>query len=125
MNEVVREKEQQCFRDSADECVDLGNAAARIIAYDHCDSFAMAASGNTNWRQRCRDAAITQCRGQIFNEVRRMCGSPDTPTLQRLQNKCRNQVRSMIGDIGEEYSENYDSEDYDSEDFSEDFYFES
>lgn len=99
MNEVVREKEQQCFRDSADECVDLGNAAARIIAYDHCDSFAMAASGNTNWRQRCRDAAITQCRGQIFNEVRSACGSsPDTPTLQRLQNRCGNQVRTMIGD---------------------------
>ena len=56
MNEVVREKEKQCFHDSADECVDLGNAAARFIAYDHCDQNIAMARG-TNWRRNCRDAA--------------------------------------------------------------------
>ena len=31
MNEVVTEKDKECFRDSADECIDLGNEAARIL----------------------------------------------------------------------------------------------
>ncbi len=34
MKEVVTEKEKECFRDNSDECVDLGDEAARIIAYD-------------------------------------------------------------------------------------------
>ena len=56
MKEVVVEKEKECFRDSADECVDLGNEAARMIAYSHCGSFGMN-SVIKKWRRNCRDAA--------------------------------------------------------------------
>lgn len=99
MNEVVTEKERMCFHDSADECVDLGNAAARIIAYDYCQ-IGMMSSHSKKWRKDCRDAAIDQCRGQIFSEYRISCGnSPNTRDLQSLQNKCRNQVLFMIGDL--------------------------
>ena len=101
MNEVVTQKSKECFHDSAEECVDLGNAAARIIAYDHCQIGMMSSSSKVKqWRRQCRDAAIDQCRGQIFSEYRISCGnSPNTRDLQSLQNKCRNQVLFMIGDL--------------------------
>ena len=101
MNEVVTEKERMCFHDSADECVDLGNAAARMIAYDHCQiGMSSSSSSSQRWRRECRDAAIRQCQGQMFDKVRNACGSsPRTRDLTRLQNKCRNQVLFMIGDI--------------------------
>jgi len=109
MKEVVVEKEKECFRDSADECVDLGNAAAREIAYNHCGSFGMNSS--KKWRRNCRDAAIDQCRGQVFNQVKDECGSPNTSDLRNLQNKCRNKVLTMIGDRSEDYDYSEDSED--------------
>ncbi len=117
---MVTEKEKKCFRDSAEECVDLGNAAARIIAYDYCQ-IGMMSSHSKKWRKDCRDAAIDQCRGQMFNEVRGECGSPSTGDLRSLQNKCKNEVLTMIGDRDEDFSEDYD---YDSEDY-EDLTFES
>ncbi|KAK1743582.1 hypothetical protein QTG54_006203 [Skeletonema marinoi] len=110
MKEVVVEKEKECFRDSADECVDLGNEAARMIAYDHCGSFGMN-SVSKKWRRNCRDAAVDQCRGQVFNQVRDECGSPNTSDLRTLQNKCRNKVLTMIGDRSEDYDYSEDSED--------------
>jgi len=100
MNEVVVEKEKECFRDSADECVNLGNAAAREIAYNHCGSF--GTSSRSDWRSDCRDAAIDQCRGQVFNQVKDECGSPNTSDLRNLQNRCRNKVLTMIGDRSED-----------------------
>ena len=99
---MVTQKERMCFRDSADECVDLGNEAARIIAYDHCasDLGVSSSSSSQKWRRECRDAAIDQCRGQMFSAVRNACGSsPSTRDLRSLQNKCRNEVLFMIGDI--------------------------
>ena len=101
MNEVVTQKERMCFRDSADECVDLGNEAARIIAYDHCASgWGASASNSQRWRRECRNAAIDQCRSEMRNAVRNACGSsPNTRDLRNLQNKCKNEVLFMIGDI--------------------------
>lgn len=97
MNEVVTQKEKECFHDSADECVDLGDEAARILAYKHCGGFGTLSIGE-HWRRECRAAAIDQCRAQVRNEVRNECGSPSTQDLRNLQNKCRNQVLTMIGD---------------------------
>ena len=112
MNEVVTQKSKECFHDSAEECVDLGNAAARIIAYDHCQIGMMSSSSKVKqWRRQCRDAAIDQCRGQMFSAVRDACDSPSTGDLRNLQNKCRNKVLTMIGDHDEDFSEDYDSED--------------
>jgi hypothetical protein len=108
MKEVVDEKEKGCFRDSADECVALGNEAARIIAYDHCGVMGMSSSKNQNkkWRKNCRNAAIDQCRGQVSGEVRDDCDSKlSTNKLRNLQQKCRNEVLTMIGDRSEDYSE--------------------
>ncbi|KAK1743532.1 hypothetical protein QTG54_006153, partial [Skeletonema marinoi] len=102
MKEGVVEKEKECFRDSADECVDLGNAAAREIAYSHCGIMGMN-SVSKKWRRNCRDAAVDQCRGQVFNQVKDECGSPRTSDLRTLQNKCRNKVLTMIGDRSEDY----------------------
>jgi hypothetical protein len=112
MKEGVVEKEKECFRDSADECVDLGNAAAREIAYSHCGIMGMN-SVSKKWRRNCRDAAVDQCRGQVFNQVKDECGSPRTSDLRTLQNKCRNKVLTMIGDRSEDY------------DYSEDLFSES
>ena len=103
MNEVVTEKEKECFHDSADECVDLGNEAARILAYDYCETNSGPGMVNVKeWRRECRDAAVDQCRGQMFSQVRSECGSPNTSDLRDLQSKCWNQVLTMIGDRSEE-----------------------
>jgi len=113
MKEGVVEKEKECFRDSADECVDLGNAAAREIAYSHCGIMGMN-SVSKKWRRNCRDAAVDQCRGQVSGEVRDECGGGfSTNELRTLQNKCRNKVLTMIGDRSEDY------------DYSEDLFSES
>ena len=117
---MVTQKERMCFKDSAEECVDLGNAAARIIAYDHCQIGMMTSSSNSQrWRRECRDAAIDQCRSQMFSAVRDACdSSPNTRDLRNLRNKCRNRVLRMIGDRNEDVSEDYDYDSEDSEDLT-------
>ena len=116
MQQVLKEKEEQCFHDSPDECIDLGNEAARIIAFQYCNPNLMSTSQRWDYRATCRAVAISQCSGQVAGQVR--CRAPNTSTLRSLQNKCSNQVRSMIGD----YSE--DSEDYDFDEDSKDLFFE-
>ena len=100
MNEVVTEKEKECFHDSADECVDLGNETARILSYNYCGS--MSRHNVREWRRQCLEAAVDQCRGQMFSSVKVECGSPNTSDLRNLQSRCRNQVETMIGDRSEE-----------------------
>ncbi len=104
MNEIVVQKEKECFRDSSDECVDLGDEAARIIAYDHCPGrMRVNNKERRRWRRDCRNAAVDQCRSSVRNEVRNQCGSsPSTRDLTTLRNKCRNQVLTMVGDRSEE-----------------------
>ncbi len=111
MKEIVTQKEKECFHDTADECVDLGDEAARIIAYKHCGLNEVSSTSIGNWRRECRDAAVDQCEVRIRNEVRNRCGSPSTSDLRMLKNKCWNQVLTMIGDRSEvkdqDYSEAY------------------
>jgi hypothetical protein len=95
MQQVLRERERQCFN-SATECIDLGNEAARMIAFRHCNPNLASRAGSNNYRATCRDVAIGQCQGQIFTQVRNECGRPSTRTTSQLQNQCRGQVNSMI-----------------------------
>lgn len=102
MQQVLKEKEEQCFHDSPDECIDLGNEAARIIAFQYCHPNLMSTSNHKDYRATCRAVAISQCSGQVYNNVRSECGAPNTKKLSSLQKKCSNQVKSMIGDSTEE-----------------------
>ena len=88
--------------DEIDECIDLGNEAARIIAFQYCHPNLMSTSNHKDYRVTCRAVAISQCSGQVYNNVRSECGAPNTKKLSSLQKKCSNQVKSMIGDSTEE-----------------------
>jgi arsenate reductase-like glutaredoxin family protein len=119
MQEVLKEKEKQCFNDSATECIDLGNNAAKMIANKHCQMMAMY--DNKNYRASCRDVAINQCKGQVSVEVQRFCGTtPSTNVLRDLMGQCDYQVHSLINGR----SEDYESEYYDYSEDEEDLLFE-
>jgi hypothetical protein len=100
MQEVLDKYEKKCFHDSPDECIDLGNEAARIIAYGFCGGY--SSSRHPSYRETCRNVAINQCKGQVFGQVKSQCGSQPSNVIDHLQNKCSNQVKSMIGDKTEE-----------------------
>jgi hypothetical protein len=124
MKEVLTDKEKECFRDSSEECEDLGNAAARIIAYRHCQTVSMSRdeSQSRRWRRDCRNSAINQCKGQVSAQVRRDCGARlRTNELLNLQGKCDNQVYNMINGRSEDNDYSEDSEDYDYSEDSEDY----
>jgi len=97
--QVLKEKEKQCFNNSPDECIDLGNEAARIIAFRHCNPDLLSTNSHKNYKATCRKVAIGQCQGQIFTQVSKIrgCGSPSTNKTRQLQNECTSQVNSMIG----------------------------
>ncbi len=96
MNDVVKEKERQCLHDNPSECIDLGNTAADMIAYDHCN-ISRSRRSRQDYKRSCKQAAITRCGGAIFNKVRDMCGAPNTRVLNTLTNKCTRQVTDLIG----------------------------
>lgn len=100
MHEVLDKYEKKCFHDSSDECIALGNEAARIIAYGFCGGY--SSSRHPSYRETCRQVAINQCKGQVYGQVRSQCGSQKSNVIDSLQNKCSNQVKSMIGDKTEE-----------------------
>ncbi len=98
MNDVVKEKERRCLHDDPSECIDLGNTAADMIAYDHCKIAGISSIGR-DYRPSCKQAAITRCGGAIFDKVRNMCGAPnDTRVLNDLAAKCSRQVTNLIGE---------------------------
>jgi hypothetical protein len=100
MQQVLKEKEKQCFNDSATECIDLATEAARIIAYRHCNL--MSINHKPNFRATCRDVAINQCKGEVTVQLKKECGIPSTSVLSNLQNQCKNTVKELIGDRAEE-----------------------
>lgn len=100
MQEALDKYEKKCFHDSSDECIDLGNEAARMIAYNFCGGY--SSSRYQSYRATCRQVAINQCKGQVYGNVRSQCGSQKSNDINRLQNQCSNQVKSMIGDKTEE-----------------------
>lgn len=95
MEQGINDIERQCLDDSPDQCLELGNEAAAIIAARHCG----ASSANRrppNFQRICREVGINQCRGRVFNQVTDLCGSPRTSDLLRLQDECEDQVDRLI-----------------------------
>jgi len=95
MQQGLNDIERQCLNDSPDECIELGNEAAAIIAARHCGASSMA-NMRPNFQRICREVGINQCRGSVFNRVTNLCGSPTTRDLLRLQDECDDQVDRLI-----------------------------
>ncbi len=108
MNDVVKEKERRCLHDDPSECIDLGNTAADMIAYDHCKVVRPMGIRN-DYKRSCKKAAITRCGGAVYDKVRNMCGAPNTRVLNRLTNRCEKQVTDLIGGRMEEEEGSYSS----------------
>ncbi|KAL7506715.1 hypothetical protein ACHAXN_004503 [Cyclotella atomus] len=99
-DQVVAKYEKQCLDDTPDECYDLGQAAAQMIAFDFCPFSAQSdatAYGQPNYKASCRSVAYGVCEGAIYNNVRDNGCSISTSQLNNLQNKCKGQVDSMTG----------------------------
>jgi hypothetical protein len=100
IDQVVAKYEKQCLDDTPDECYDLGQAAAQMIAFDFCPFSAQSdatAYGQPNYKASCRSVAYGVCEGAIYNNVRDNGCSISTSQLNNLQNKCKGQVDSMTG----------------------------
>lgn len=96
MNEIVHKYEKECLHDSSDLCIELGETAADIIAFNHCRPSGRRPSSFQDFPRNCRDVGTNQCQGSMNDRVRRHCGSrANTSTLLSLQNSCRSQVNSL------------------------------
>eukprot|EP00956_Cyclotella_meneghiniana_P011642 scaffold16384_cov76-Cyclotella_meneghiniana.AAC.2 len=82
--------------DNIDECYELGEAAAQEIAYDYCPINVAYDYSNPNYPSSCRNVAYGACRGAIYDNVIDNGCSISTSKLNNLQNKCEDQVDSMI-----------------------------
>jgi len=96
---VVVEHERKCVDESPAECVELGEAAAQMLAFSYCPfSAADEASGYStpNYMQSCRDVAYSVCKGEM-REMLESNGCSDVPPgdLSSLQEECTEQVDSM------------------------------
>jgi hypothetical protein len=97
---VVAKYEKQCLENSPDECYDLGQAAAQMIAFDYCPFSVQAdatAYGQPNYKASCRSVAYGVCEGAIYGYVRDNGCSISTSKLNQLQDECEDQVDSMTG----------------------------
>jgi len=94
MQQGLNDIERQCLNDSPDECIELGNEAAAIIAARHCGLISRA--GVPDFQAICREVGINHCRGSVFNQVTDMCGSPTSRDLLRLQNECEDTVDMLL-----------------------------
>jgi len=90
--------------DSATQCIELGNDAAGMIAFKHCRPNGVSITGFKTYPTTCRDVGIGQCTGQIFDQVKKLCGAPNTSTTIQLQNRCSREVNMRIEDnTGEKF----------------------
>ena len=94
MEQGLNDIEEKCLNESPDECIELGNLSAQIIAFRHCGLITNRAA--RNFQAICRDVGINTCRGGVFNQVTDMCGSPRTSDLLRLQDECEAQVDALL-----------------------------
>jgi len=98
---IVNKYERQCLNNNVDECDDLGQAAAQIIAYDYCPISAIedepVGYGTPNYKATCRSVAYGICKGAIYGYVRDNGCGISTSTLLNLQDDCEYQVDSMTG----------------------------
>jgi hypothetical protein len=96
MEQGLNDIERQCLDDSPDECIELGNLSAQIIAARHCGLISRA--GVPDFQAICREVGINHCRGSVFNQATDidMCGSPTSRDLLRLQNECEDTVDMLL-----------------------------
>jgi hypothetical protein len=98
----LREVGNECLDDpyAADDCDELGRAAARIIVQDSglCDE---SSSGRDfshsikQFKRACRGAAKDECESSIRDELED-CGADDSlRTARPLKRKCKEEIRSL------------------------------
>eukprot|EP00984_Skeletonema_dohrnii_P019755 scaffold9511_cov182-Skeletonema_dohrnii-CCMP3373.AAC.12 len=102
---AVRYHEKECLgggESGIDECNDLGEAAATLIAEEVCpvEDLMMAADvreRRPNWRKTCKRTAIGICKGNIYSKVKEMCGKTiKKDKYDELKRKCRTTVKSLV-----------------------------
>lgn len=91
---------------AADDCNDLGSAAARIIVRDsgYCppEDFGSASSqGRKNnlkkFRRECRSVGTGSCQGDIRNQARNCGARLNTRQQSELQRQCKDEVDRLTG----------------------------
>jgi hypothetical protein len=99
-DQVVQKYEKECLEDTADECNDLGIAAAQELAFEYCpfDAAASFAPGDQpDYKQACREVAYGICAGAVGDQVNANGCSIFSNDLKELQDKCERQVNRMTG----------------------------
>lgn len=79
-----------------EDCIMLGISAAQSLAYEYCNIYGTQAK--TYYDPVCRQIAINECKGQIYNEIYATCRErPDSTTLLIWQNKCTSKIDGLLG----------------------------
>ncbi|KAL3784381.1 hypothetical protein ACHAWO_001627 [Cyclotella atomus] len=97
---VVKFYEKQCLEDTADECNDLGIAAAQELAFEYCPfdaSSSFAPESQPDYKEACREVATGICKGAVGDQVMDNGCTISTSELKDLQDKCERQVDEMTG----------------------------
>ena len=70
-----------------------------VIAFDYCPFSAADSTGysSPNYKESCKDVATNICEGAVYGYVKQNGCSPSTSELAELQDKCDDQVESMVG----------------------------
>ena len=114
-NNVVRFYEKQCLEETADECVDLGEAAAQEIAFEYCPFDAAASfapESSPDYKEKCREVATGICKGALKDQVNDNGCSISNNDLKDLQDKCEHQVDMMTGGGDDEIAGITDDDDW-------------
>eukprot|EP01083_Nonionella_stella_P168074 566398_1 len=85
------------------ECTDLGETAAELVVKDNwCTPGGSTAQAQSFFPPNCRQVAYSVGRGTIKDVADRWCPNKNMKTsdLNRLMDRCENQVDSMIGGGG-------------------------
>ena len=103
---------RQC-RDSskaADDCNDLGEAAASIIVKDSdvcparygAQNHGSSSNNLKKFRRECRSVGIGSCQGSIRDKAKDCGASLSTSEQSRLQRKCKDEVNRLTGNGDDE-----------------------
>ncbi|KAL7503939.1 hypothetical protein ACHAXN_001657 [Cyclotella atomus] len=96
-DQVVQKYEKMCLENTSDECNDLGVAAAQEIAFGFCPFNAESSFARPNYKERCRLVAVGICEGNVGKQVEKNGCGISSGELQKLQDKCEDQVNEMVG----------------------------
>lgn len=105
VDDAVSAIEKVCLEDDSSQCIDLGEAAAeQVVINDWCspsrsNSNTYGNSDRPNYKEECKDAAVSICEGNINSVVNMWsCEQPSTSELNDLMDECEDQVDGMVGD---------------------------